>query len=600
MKAVPERGLSRWITAPSMTGGLLGAGLSCFYGVLTLRLPSSSSAVWLVAIAAVLMTGGTLVLDRVNQRALRTVGGLSDGRLPPTPENLQRAVVEAFRQPGLTFRINLQIWVSTTVLAGLCFRLVPDVTWPLCLRLIYLGASLGPLSSMITYLLVVDRARRVVSAMAARGLSTQQVIDVLPQNRRTIRRRLVLFVSVAVLTPSAFIGDLVVSRADELTAELLEAPTEVEQQQVLARFERMGILAMGVLMVAVAITTASLLGTALASPLRAIALEADRVATGDLMEPQLIPGEGEVWAASAAFSTMQAQLGQALRQLQGAGLHLSSTAELLSQGGHAQQQAAGEQATALNQTSATTEELARSAGQIAGNAFEVATLAERTLQAARSGQQSSEIFFASMMKMREDNQRVADSVLRLNKRVQQIGRIVEFINGVGDKSDLLALNAELEGTKAGEVGRGFSLVAAEMRRLAEHVIRSTLEIERLIAEIRDGTHAAVMATESGVKAMDQGIAQANRVLEGLNTIVQLATSTSESVRTISAATQQQGAGTDQLANAMAEILRITQEGQRSSDEMRRANAALSGLSRELGGVVASFRLSETGEGRLNG
>ena len=74
-----------------------------------------------------------------------------------------------------------------------------------------------------------------------------------------------------------------------------------------------------------------------------------------------------------------------------------------------------------------------------------------------------------------------------NKRVQQIGKIVEFINGVADKSDLLALNAELEGTKAGEVGRGFSLVAAEMRRLAENVLESTKEIEGLIEEIREAT-----------------------------------------------------------------------------------------------------------------
>ncbi|MFP2902888.1 methyl-accepting chemotaxis protein, partial [Corallococcus sp. 4LFB] len=68
-----------------------------------------------------------------------------------------------------------------------------------------------------------------------------------------------------------------------------------------------------------------------------------------------------------------------------------------------------------------------------------------------------------MSRMRQDNQAIGSAVARLNKRVQQIGKIVEFINGVADKSDLLALNAELEGTKAGEVGRGFSLVAAEMR-----------------------------------------------------------------------------------------------------------------------------------------
>ena len=130
--------------------------------------------------------------------------------------------------------------------------------------------------------------------------------------------------------------------------------------------------------------------------------------------------------------------------------------------------------------------------------------------------------------------------MRLNKRVQQIGKIVEFINGIADKSDLLALNAELEGTKAGDVGRGFSLVAAEMRRLAESVIESTREIERLIEEIRDATNAAVMATEAGVKATDAGSAAvASRCRRSSARSSTLAGQTFDAVRTISLATHQQ-------------------------------------------------------------
>src|SRR5262249_57290846 len=126
------------------------------------------------------------------------------------------------------------------------------------------------------------------------------------------------------------------------------------------------------------------------------------------------------------------------------------------------------------------------------------------LEATRAGRLKADAFAESMGRMRSDNQRIADSVVRLNKRVQQIGKIVDFINEIADKSDLLALNAELEGTKAGDVGRGFSLVAAEMRRLAENVIRSTRTIEQLIEEIRDATHAAVMATEAGLKTTEAG------------------------------------------------------------------------------------------------
>ena len=146
-----------------------------------------------------------------------------------------------------------------------------------------------------------------------------------------------------------------------------------------------------------------------------------------------------------------------------------------------------------------------------------------------------------MGRMRQDNQAIAEAVDRLNKRVQQIGKIVEFINGVADKSDLLALNAELEGTKAGEVGRGFSLVAAEMRRLAENVLESTKEIEGLIEEIREATarrgrrppRAGVRATAAGTALAQPGHPRR------LEQIVDLAGQTSDAVRAISLATQQQ-------------------------------------------------------------
>jgi methyl-accepting chemotaxis protein len=194
--------------------------------------------------------------------------------------------------------------------------------------------------------------------------------------------------------------------------------------------------------------------------------------------------------------------------------------------------------------------------------------------------------------MKTDNQAIADSVVKLNKRVQQIGKVVEFIHEIADKSDLLALNAELEGTKAGQVGRGFSLVAAEMRRLAESVILSTHEIEKLIEEIRDSANAAVMATEAGVKATDRGAALAHQVSESLRSILDLAASTSDSVRSISLATQQQQTGTDQLAEAMGGILKVTQQGTHATRQLLGANSDLLALSLELQSVVDRFRIEE--------
>jgi methyl-accepting chemotaxis protein len=236
--------------------------------------------------------------------------------------------------------------------------------------------------------------------------------------------------------------------------------------------------------------------------------------------------------------------------------------------------------------------VARSAQQIAVNAESVSAMAETTFGAAQSGQRSAAAFLAAMHRMKGDNQAIADAVVRLNKRVQQIGKVVEFINEIADKSDLLALNAELEGTKAGEPGRGFSLVAAEMRRLAENVLSSTLAIERLIDEIRDATQAAVMATEAGLKTTDRGAALAAQVDQSLGLILELARQTSHAVRSISLATQQQQTGTDQLAAAMGDILRVTEENAEATQQMVAANTDLASLARDLKSTVQRFRVAE--------
>jgi methyl-accepting chemotaxis protein len=339
-----------------------------------------------------------------------------------------------------------------------------------------------------------------------------------------------------------------------------------------------------------ALTTAWLGGTLLGRPLRELSGEARRIAEGDLASPRVVPAEDEVWDVSAAFTTMRAHLADVMSQLQRAGAQISATTEeILSTSGRYEAGAA-EQASSLDETSATTEELARSARQIAENAGSVAEIAHRTLGAAEQGQGSAEAFLGSMARMRQDNGAIASAVVRLNKRVQQIGKIVEFINGVADKSDLLALNAELEGTKAGEVGRGFSLVAAEMRRLAENVLESTKEIEGLIEEVREASAAAVSATQGGVRAVETGTNLAQQVSESLRQIVDLAGQTSDAVRSISLATQQQQTGTDQLADTMADILRITQQSLNATKQVSTANTDLLVLARDLRGVVERFQI----------
>ncbi|WNG28791.1 methyl-accepting chemotaxis protein [Cystobacter fuscus] len=588
------KGLSAWTLRPSWWGGVLGLLLALLYGYVTHSLPREGLGLFLGLVGAV-MTMNVLLTSAQERHALRVLWALEQGRLPVNPDNLRRALQEVRRVPGRSFWFTLQGWLGGTLLLAATYTSLAGVHWMVGVRIGLVGVSLGPLSSMLVYLLVVRRSRRAAVLIADKGLSPQEVISALPAERLRLRRRLVLFTAVAVLCPSVFILDVSVSRTMDTFDQILQTRDPQAQQRVVHQARRATGLPLGVLaglVVVLVLGTAYVAGTALAEPLRALSEDATRIAHGEVRTPRFIPAEDEVWAVSAAFTRMQAQLAQALVQLQRAGLQISSTTEQLVATSADQESGAGEQAVSLNETRATTEELARSAQQIAVNAESVSAMAETTFGAAQSGQRSAAAFLAAMHRMKGDNQAIADAVVRLNKRVQQIGKVVEFINEIADKSDLLALNAELEGTKAGEPGRGFSLVAAEMRRLAENVLSSTLAIERLIDEIRDATQAAVMATEAGLKTTERGASLAAQVDASLGLILELARQTSHAVRSISLATQQQQTGTDQLAAAMGDILRVTEENAEATQQMVVANTDLSALARDLKATVQRFRVAD--------
>ncbi|HYH99872.1 methyl-accepting chemotaxis protein [Hyalangium sp.] len=592
---------SRHLVIPVPVGNLVGAALACHYAWLTLK-DTLASAFDLLAAMGVLACGiATVVGAALLMRNLRVLRGLERRDVLPTPESLSQATVEATSAADATFVKSLLMWLISTALMGVVVAFVGPGGWRAGMSVAGLGVLFGPITALLVHCLVTLRARQVVLWLSEFGLSQSQLIASLPR-RAQIRARLVIFTAIAVVTPAVLSSNLASALAERTYAQVLATPPHAQEARV-EQLRTEAIMSGGALCLLVfglALTTAYLGGTLVGRPIRLLAEEARRIADGNLATPRLIPAEDEVWAVSAAFAMMRAHLADVLSQLQRAGAQISATTEEILATSGRYEAGAAEQASSLDETSATTEELARSARQIAENAGSVAEIAQRTLAAAQGGQGSAEAFLASMSRMRNDNQAIASAVTRLNKRVQQIGKIVEFINGVADKSDLLALNAELEGTKAGEVGRGFSLVAAEMRRLAENVLESTKEIEGLIEEVREASRAAVAATDGGVRATDTGTSLAQQVSESLKQILDLAGQTSDAVRSISLATQQQQTGTDQLADTMADILRITQQSLNATKQVSTANGDLLVLALDLRTVVERFQINQAASPRSDG
>jgi methyl-accepting chemotaxis protein len=598
----PRRPYSRRLLLPILYANLTTVVLSGHYGQITVGEQLGGDLPLFFQIVGVFFVLAMMAEVILCMRRLRVLRSVEAAEGPVEPERLAQALMEVHLLADFAFFSTLVLWVVAALLGNVAMWMSSSpMSFVLAMRMGWPGLLFGPLSALLTYCLITMRARGVALDLGAQGLTPVQAIAVAPR-RSQIRPRLVLFTAIVVVTPAALIWDVSVSLANRAFDRLME--TSPERQAALVdtlRFEAlMSGGALCLLVFAVAMAAAYLGGTILGRPMRQLGEEAHRIAEGDMSRPRFIPAEDEVWSVSAAFSTMRAHLADVLAQLQRAGARIGSTTEEILSTSTRYEAGAAEQASSLDETSATTEQLARSARQIAENAGSVAEIAHKTLAAAKGGQASAEAFLETMNRMRHDNQAIAAAVARLNKRVQQIGKIVEFINGVADKSDLLALNAELEGTKAGEVGQGFSLVAAEMRRLAENVIESTKEIEGLIEEVQDASGAAVMATEGGVRATETGTTLAQQVSESLRQIVELAGRTSDAVRAISLATQQQQGGTDLLAEAMADILRITQQSHNATKQVISANGDLSTLARDLRGVVERFQIDASPPGGTPG
>lgn len=185
-----------------------------------------------------------------------------------------------------------------------------------------------------------------------------------------------------------------------------------------------------------------------------------RLGVSDAALTPLIAGIGQVMETLKKFVT----------EIREAALQLSTSSAEVFAAATQNESSTSAQASAIHETTATMEELKGASHQIAENAQMVASIAEQTLSGARQGEGAIKSFMSSMESVKRNAVEVDDAIAKLSKRVERIGTVVEVIDEIADRSDLLALNAALEGAKAGEAGRGFSIVAAEMRRLAENVM----------------------------------------------------------------------------------------------------------------------------------
>jgi CHASE3 domain sensor protein len=280
--------------------------------------------------------------------------------------------------------------------------------------------------------------------------------------------------------------------------------------------------------------------------------------------------------------TLGRQISTAVGQVQ------SSSSELQAA---ANQQATGakEQATAMNEITTTISELLATSRQIAESAQRVAQVAAQTSSAARSGDGTVEKAQESVGGIRKQVDLVVSHMLELGKKSQQIGAVLDIVSELAEQTNILAINASIEAAGAGESGKRFSVVAEEIRKLADRVTGSTKEIRGLIDDVRGSVNTTVMATESGSKAVDVGTKQFGEVAVAFKQIATLASTTTEAAREIELSTKQQTTAVEQVNVAIANVAQATKENEASSGQTLQTASELNGLSR---GLIRLVRVDE--------
>jgi len=254
-------------------------------------------------------------------------------------------------------------------------------------------------------------------------------------------------------------------------------------------------------------------------------------------------------------------------------------------------QASEKQSREIEETSTAVLQMADSINEVSANAAESAKVAQQSLQAADKGAMAVQNSIAGMNEIRGQIQETAKRIKRLGESSQEISEIVELISDITEQTNILALNAAIQAASAGEAGRGFTVVAEEVQRLAERSGEATKQIGAIVKTIQTDTHDAVAAMEQSTQGVVEGAKLSDAAGQALSEIERVTRSLADLIDTISRATQAQAEAAGKVATNMRDIQDITNQTTDGTKQTAASVGQLTELAAELKGSVAGFKLA---------
>lgn len=322
--------------------------------------------------------------------------------------------------------------------------------------------------------------------------------------------------------------------------------------------------------------------------LRRMAEAADRIAAGELRASVEARSANDLLGGAfvrmvAILREQRARLGEGAHVLgEAASEIVASTAQLAA--------GAAEAAAAVSQTTSTVAEVRQTAELTSEKARQLSGSAQRAAQAAQSGQKSTADMAAGMERIRVQTEAIAGSMMRLTDQSQAIGQIIATVEDLAVQSMLLAVNAGIEAAKAGEHGRGFGVVAQEVKSLAEQSRQATNEIRALLGDVQQATAAAMMATEQGAKVVESGARQTEHAADAIRQLAGSANEAAQAAVQIAASSQQQLVGMEQVASAMENVRQASAQNAASSRQLEASARNLHDLGQHLAQIVKHYKV----------
>ncbi|AAY95899.2 methyl-accepting chemotaxis protein [Pseudomonas protegens] len=366
----------------------------------------------------------------------------------------------------------------------------------------------------------------------------------------------------------------------------------VADDDAAAQYRRAFNLVVGLLVLASALTLlfAWRLIRSITQPIANALRAAEEIAEGNLTRPITVDGSDEAGRLLQAMVTMQEKLRDTLQSISGSAHQLASAAEELNSvteegaRGLTQQNNEIEQAaTAVNEMTSAVEEVAR-------NAVSTSEASKSATTSAGDGRDLVRETVSAIERMSSDVQGTASLIGDLANESRDIGKVLDVIRGLADQTNLLALNAAIEAARAGEAGRGFAVVADEVRALAHRTQQSTSEIERMIGSIQSGTEHAVDSMRNSTERAESTLSIARGAGQSLDTINSAISEINERNLVIASAAEEQAQVAREVDRNLVNIRDLSVQSTTGANQTQAASSELSRLAVDLNNLVTRFKL----------